>query len=77
MLHVGGMHFYPIYQFTGCTVVQRVALQPHSKKVTGSIPRSGMVGLSVWSLHVLPVHAWVLSGYSGFLPQTKNMPTLG
>ena len=30
-------------------------------------------GLSVWSLHVLPVYAWVLSGYSGFLPPSKNM----
>ena len=29
--------------------------------------------LSVWSLHVLPVSAWVLSGFSGFLPQSKNM----
>ena len=23
--------------------------------------------------HVLPVYAWVLSGYSGFLPPSKNM----
>ncbi len=30
-------------------------------------------GLSVWSLHVLPVSAWVLSGYSSFLPQSKDM----
>ena len=30
-------------------------------------------GLSVWSLHVLPVYAWVLSGFSGFLPQSKDM----
>ena len=30
-------------------------------------------GLSVRSLHVLPVYAWVLSGYSGFLPPSKNM----
>ena len=30
-------------------------------------------GLSVWSLHVLPVYAWVLSGYFGFLPPSKNM----
>ena len=29
-------------------------------------------GLSVWSLHVLPVYAWVLSGYSGFLPPSEN-----
>ena len=27
----------------------------------------------MWSLHVLPVYAWVLSGYSGFLPPSKNM----
>mgnify|MGYP006981770599 FL=1 len=30
-------------------------------------------GLSVWSLHVLPVYAWVLSGFSGFFPHTKDM----
>ncbi|KAJ8361516.1 hypothetical protein SKAU_G00180410 [Synaphobranchus kaupii] len=30
-------------------------------------------GLSVWSLRVLPVSAWVSSGYSGFLPQSKDM----
>uniref|UniRef100_A0A8C7YDA1 EF-hand domain-containing protein n=1 Tax=Oryzias sinensis TaxID=183150 RepID=A0A8C7YDA1_9TELE len=27
----------------------------------------------MWSLHVLPVYAWVLSGISGFLPPSKNM----
>jgi len=27
----------------------------------------------VWSLHVLPVYAWLLTGYSGFLPPSKNM----
>jgi len=41
----------------GCTVVWWLELSPHSKR-----------SLSVWSLHVLPVYAWVLSGYSGFLP---------
>ena len=30
-------------------------------------------GLSMWSLHVLPVSAWVLSGCSGFLPPSKDM----
>ena len=30
-------------------------------------------GLSVWSLHVLPVYEWILSRYSGFLPLSKNM----
>merc|ERR1712237_17615 len=29
-------------------------------------------GFSVWSLHVLHVSAWVLSGFSGFLPQSKD-----
>jgi len=24
-------------------------------------------------MHVLPVHAWVLSSYSGILPPSKNM----
>lgn len=28
-------------------------------------------GLSVLSLHVLPVHGWGLTRYSGFLPQCK------
>jgi len=28
---------------------------------------------SVWNLHVLLAYAWVLSGYSGFLPPSKNM----
>src|SRR4029434_1767918 len=44
------------------TVAQVLALPPHSKKVMGSIPAWGAVGsggqvpgLSVWSLHVLPV----------------------
>ena len=30
-------------------------------------------GFLVWSLHVLAMHAWVLSGYSGFLTRSKNM----
>ena len=30
-------------------------------------------GLAVWSLHVPPVHVWLLSGYSVFLPLSKNM----
>ena len=28
--------------------------------------------LSVWSLHVLPVSAWVFSRYSGFFPHPKD-----
>ena len=54
----------------GCTVVWWLAPSPHSKRVPSSIPTWG---LSVWSLHALPVYAWVLSGYSGFLPPSKNM----
>jgi len=47
-----------------------VSTGPSQQRVPGSIPTWG---LSVWSLHVLPVNVWVLSGYSGFLPPTKNM----
>ena len=45
-------------------VVSTVASQ---QRVPASTPSWG---LSVWSLHVLPVYAWVLSG---FLPPSKNM----
>ena len=34
---------------------------------------SGLGSLSVWSLHILPVSAWVSSGCSGFLPQSKDV----
>ncbi|MEQ2245968.1 hypothetical protein ILYODFUR_033571 [Ilyodon furcidens] len=51
-------------------VAQLVALLPCSEKILSSTPGRS---LSAWSLHVLPVHAWVLSGYSGFLPQSKDM----
>ena len=51
-------------------VVWWSAPSPHSKRVPGSTLGWG---LSLWSLHVLPVYAWVLSGYSGFLPPSKNM----
>ena len=54
----------------GCMVVWWLAPSPHSERVPSSIPTWG---LSVWSLHVLPVYAWVLSGFSGFLPPSKNM----
>ena len=54
----------------GCTVVWWLAPSPHSWRVPGSTPSWG---LSVWSLYVLPVYAWVLSGYSGFLPPSLNM----
>jgi len=46
------------------------APSPHSERVPGLIPTWG---LSVWSLYVLPVYAWVLSRYSGFLPPPKSM----
>jgi len=34
---------------------------------------SGLRSLSVWSLHVLPVSAWVSSGCSGFVPYSKDV----
>ena len=54
----------------GCMVVWWLAPSPHSERVPGLIPTWG---LSLWSSHVLPVYAGVLSGYSGFLPLSKNM----
>ena len=48
-------------------MVSTVASQ---QRVPGSTPGWG---LSVLSLHVLPVYAWVLSGFSGFLPPSNNM----
>ena len=50
--------------------MQWLALLPHSKKVLGL---NLSQDVSVWSLHVLPVSAWVYSMYSGFLPHPKNM----
>ena len=64
------MHYLTIVLSPGCTVMWLSALSPHSKRVPGSTPSWG---LSVWSLHVLPVYMWVLSGYSSFLPPSKNM----
>ncbi|XP_060763405.1 protein phosphatase 1F isoform X2 [Neoarius graeffei] len=52
-----------------------LALSPHSKKVLGSSPVAGE-GLSVRSLHVLPVSAWVSSGCSGF-PHSPKTCRLG
>lgn len=46
----------------GGRVAQQVVHLPHNKRLP-----------SVWSLHVLHVHALVLSGHPGFLLQTKNM----
>ncbi len=54
---------------TGGMVAQWLAVSHDSKRVLGLIPSWG---LSVWSLHVLPVFAWVSSGCSGF-PHHQNM----
>jgi len=54
----------------GYSVVWWLAPLPHNERVPGLIPT---LGFSVWSLHVLPVYAWDLSRYSGFLPPSKNM----
>ena len=54
----------------GSAAVQCLATSPHSRKG----PFLGQ-SLSVGSLYVLPVSAWVLSGFSGFLPRSKTMQT--
>ena len=63
-------HFYLLNFYAGGTVVRRLARSPHSKKVWDSNLGSG---LSVWTLQVLPVHVWVFSGHSDFLPRWKDM----
>ena len=71
-------HVFPPWHFVNthgemylnCLCLCTVAWWPHSKKVPGLNPGRG---LSVWSLYVLPVLAWVFSWYSGFLPQSKDM----
>lgn len=49
-------------------LVWSLGLLLHSESVSGSNPPAGR-GLPVWSLHLVPVPAWVLSG---FLPQSKH-----
>ena len=54
----------------GCMAMWWSAPPPHRKRLPALNPSWG---LSVWSLHVLPVNAWVLSGYSTFVPLSKNV----
>ena len=54
-----------------CSIVAWwLALLHPSKKVPGS--NLGR-GFSVWNLHVVPMLVLVFSGYSSFLPQSKDM----
>ncbi len=48
-----------------------LALLSHSKKVPGLSP-AGTGGLSVWSLHILPVSAWVYAEV--LLPVSSHSP---
>uniref|UniRef100_A0A669C7M9 Transmembrane protein 63B n=1 Tax=Oreochromis niloticus TaxID=8128 RepID=A0A669C7M9_ORENI len=57
--------------FIACYCLES-SLLPHSKKALSSIPPSGK-GLFLCVCGVLPVFVWVLSGYSGFLPQSRDM----
>lgn len=53
------------------TLVQQLALSPHSTTVLSSnLTTNG--GLSAWCSHVLPLPVWVYSGCSGFLPEPKR-----
>ena len=52
----------------GGMMEQWLALLPHRARDPGSIPASGH-----YLLHVLPMSAWVSSGCSGFLPQSKDV----
>jgi len=48
-------------------VVWWLAPSPHSERIPGSTHGWGL------PVHVLPLCAWVVSGYSGFLPPSTNM----
>jgi len=52
----------------GSTVVSTAASQ-----LQGPGFDSRLEYLSVWSLHILPVSAWVSSGCSGCLPQSNDV----
>jgi len=52
-------------------VAQWLALLPHSTRDLGSIPAGS---LSVWSLHILPVSAWVSSGLIGHAKFSLSVP---
>src|SRR4029434_10684487 len=70
MLFSQRLHVMPfIIGQHGGSVVSTVASQQEG---LGFESRSFQV-LSVWSLHVLPVPAWVYSGYSGFPHHHKDM----
>ena len=58
----------PSFPLQGGTRAQWSALQPHRNTSTCLF-----LLVSVWSLHVLLVSAWVFSRHSGFLPQHKDM----
>lgn len=51
-------------------IAQWLVLLPHSKKSL-SLNSPSIWGFSMWSLHVVIV--WFIFGYSGFLPQFKDM----
>lgn len=51
-------------------MVEWLAPSSHSRKSPGLNPSWDP---SVWSLHVLPVLAWVSSKHTSFLPQSKDM----
>jgi len=51
----------------GGTVVSTAASQRQGPGFNSSLG-----SLSVWSSHILAVSAWVFSGCSGFLPQSKT-----
>jgi len=67
-----------VYAITGSLLLPSMSLYldtiQNEFNWTGNYESTPGWGLSVWSLHVLPVYAWVLSGYFlGFLPLSKNM----
>ena len=78
-LSLQSLHF-SLFYFFGIEYMIKIKLNEH-------LERAALVVVSTFSLQqgqglfrvefLLPVSAWVLSGYSGFLPRSKNMQTGG
>lgn len=68
---------YPLMKFANnmfCSRYMDVGLVISAVHLQREIPGShSNWDLSVWGFNVLPMHAWVFSRHSGFLPQFKNM----
>lgn len=71
-------HFFAFecFKCEAATVVN-VGFTLYSSDLTVGSTAVQWLVVSMWSLDVLPVPVWVVSGRSDFLPQSKHMQKLG